>query len=119
MITRDTIEVGLSDGRALYLEATINALCDYEEELKRRGFDPVTELRRLETGAGATTALRTLIWAFARARHEGLTIAHVGDLMQSDGPALAAGVQRALSAGSPEADPDAEPDAEKPQPPSA
>ena len=121
MITRDTVEVGLSDGTALYLEATVNGLCDYEEELRRRGFDPVAELRRLETGTAATTALRTLIWAFARNRHEGLTIAHVGELMQRDGVALAAGIHRALSAGEPEADPDAgpDPDPEKPPPPSA
>lgn len=121
MTTRDTIEVGLSDGTALYLQATINGLCDYEEELRRRGFDPVAELRRLETGQGATTALRTLIWAFARQRHDGLTIAHVGDLMQRDGPALAAGIHRALAAGEPEPDPDAapDPDAEKTLPPSA
>lgn len=118
----DLIEVPLKDGTVLRMCADINALCLFERELVRVGFDPVRELARIERGAGGTiTGLRALIWAAACNHHAGLTVDHVGELLQSDGPALRDGLLQALAAAQPDSDPDSpeDPATGKTVPPSA
>lgn len=119
-LTPDTVEVPLSDGTALYLEASFNALCEFERVMVAEGFDPNLETERLMAGAGLLSSIRAMTWACARLRHPGLTLLQSGALLQRDGPALRAGLLRALGLSSPDpedADSDAAPG--KPTPPSA
>lgn len=114
----DLVAVLLRDGTALNLRADVNAICDFEGALVREGFDAWRELSRIEAGLGATvSAYRALIWACAKDRHEGITLRHVGDLLQADGPPLRAGVLEALRLAAPDREDDGGDPPGKPTPP--
>lgn len=97
------VTVTLADGQALHLSASLNALCDFEVELSRLGLDPVRELDRLESGARPpVVSLRALVWATARGSRPDLTVSQVGDMLETDGPALTKAVFAALAKAGPE-----------------
>jgi len=102
MAAPDLVPVLLRDGTELRLCVGINAICDFEAALVREGFDAERELARLEAGFGTVSAARALIWASAKDQHEGLTLRHVGALMQTNGAALQAGLSEALTRARPE-----------------
>lgn len=113
-MSRDLVTVALTSGGSLKLRADVNALCDFEAEMTRAGFDAVREMERFEQGARPPLSVaRALVWACAVARHPDLTIRQVGAAMADDGAALVAGVLEALRLAAPAPDPDAE----KPVPP--
>lgn len=114
----ETVEVLLTDGSALHLEYSPNAMCDFERAMNADGFDPLVQLDQLVAGRATVSALRAMIWACARLRHPGLTLQHVGNLMQRDGHALRDGLARALDDGRPVPDADSGDAAGKPTPPS-
>ncbi|PWE26645.1 hypothetical protein C4N9_20480 [Pararhodobacter marinus] len=117
MTNPDLVAVPLRDGTELRLVAGVNALCECEAELARAGFNPTQEMKFLNAGiSGTVSAVRALVWAFAKDQHPGLTLRHVGDLLGTDGEALRKGLAEALNRGSAEKE-DGEPSSGKTTPP--
>ncbi|MBN8294947.1 hypothetical protein JI664_23450 [Rhodobacter sp. NTK016B] len=117
MSNPDLVAVPLRDGSELRLLAGVNPLCEFEAELARAGFNPTQEMKLLNAGiSGTVSAVRALVWAFARDQHPGLTLRHVGDLLGTDGEALRKGLSEALNRGSAEKE-DGETSSGKPTPP--
>lgn len=114
MSALDLVRVALSDGTALHLTASVNALCEFEAVMARSGFDPVRELGRFDNGTPSVSGLRAMVWASAIEQRPSLKLSEIGVLMAHpvDGPKLAAGVLEALKRQQPEPAPEGD-DAEK------
>ncbi|MCA2014381.1 hypothetical protein LCM17_23020 [Cereibacter sphaeroides] len=97
------VPVLLRNGTELRLIASVNALCDFEAELARSGFDPEREFKRIAAGVGGTlSGIRAMVWACAKDQHPGVGLRAIGDLLQSDGEAIRKGLSEAMTAAAPE-----------------
>lgn len=72
-------------GREYTLRLSINAICELETELEKRGIDPnyVAFFRKARKGSLASA--RLLLWACLRDHHPSLSVADAGELIEALG----------------------------------
>lgn len=82
------------------LRFDFDAFCQ-AEEAAGRSFSELLE--ELSTGKARLGTTRALLWGGFHGHHPEVTLAQVGELLLSDGPALAAAMQKGLTSAFPQA----------------
>lgn len=91
----------LSDGRSLTLRYDFDALCEVEDAAGKTISDVLAEISK---GSPRLKTARALIYGGLSGHHPEITLPEVGEIILSDGPAVMAAMEKALSAAFPAAE---------------